>query len=88
MKIDIYKRLLLILLPLTLLFAGCCRIFHSLDAVPYRVVTEVRVTYKNGTLENHRQFFQCCCKTFAIYGESPCLCNKRYAHTRKRIFEQ
>lgn len=58
MKMDIRKKLFLILLPLALLFAGCCRIFHSPDDVPYRVVTEVRVTYKNGTLENHRQFFQ------------------------------
>lgn len=55
---DSYRKIFIWLLPLFLLMTGCCRIFRSRDAVPYRVVTEVRVTYKNGTLENHRQFFQ------------------------------
>ena len=54
---DGYRKIFIWLLPLLLLLTGCCRIFRSPETVPYRVVTEVRVTYKNGTLESQRQFF-------------------------------
>ncbi len=55
---DDFRKIFIWLLPLFLLLNGCCRIFHSPDDAPYRVVTQVHIHYKNGTLENHRQFFR------------------------------
>ena len=53
-----FKKYFIWLLPLLLSLTGCCRIFRSPDTVPYRVVTEVRIAYKNGTLNSQRQFFR------------------------------
>lgn len=36
---------------------GCCPL-DAPDAVPYRVVTQVDVTYENGSMQLHRQFFR------------------------------
>lgn len=55
---DDFRKIFIWLLPLFLLLNGCCRIFHSPDDVPYRVVTQVQIRYQNGTLESQRQFFQ------------------------------
>lgn len=55
---GVFRRIFILLLPLLLLLTGCCRIFRSPDAAPYRVVTQVQIRYQNGTLQSHRQFFR------------------------------
>lgn len=55
---DGFRKIFIWLLPLFLLFNGCCRIFRSPDAVPYRVVTQVRIVYKNESLETQRNFYR------------------------------
>ena len=50
------KNFFLFLLP-GIFFTGCCPL-DSPDFVPYRVVTQVDVTYENGAMQLHRQFFQ------------------------------
>ena len=59
MKIGLTKKFcvcsMLFLLPF---LAGCCRILQEKDRTPYRIITQVHVDYKNGTLETQQQFFQ------------------------------
>ena len=51
-----FKHFLLLWLLLPLL-VGCCPIDEP-DSAPYRVVTQIDVTYENGSIRLHRQFFQ------------------------------
>ena len=56
MKFDFWKKICICILPLML--AGCCRIFWHKDREPYRVVTQVRIVYKNGDLQTQRDFYE------------------------------
>ena len=55
---GVFKRIFVLFLPLLFLLTGCCRIFHSPDTVPYRVVTQVQIRYQNGKVQSQRQFFR------------------------------
>ena len=46
------------LLAIFSLISGCCRILHNEKSAPYRVVTQIHVTYENGALETQRQISQ------------------------------
>lgn len=58
MKFDFFKKLFVGILPLFLVLTGCCRILWHKDRAPYRVVTQVRIVYRNDTLESSRDFYQ------------------------------
>ena len=55
-----YLRLKIIyaILPLLLLFSGCCPILRQHDDAAYRVVTQVRILYQHGNMETQRDFFR------------------------------
>ncbi len=59
MKIGLLKKICLCTISLFLLFlSGCCPILQEHDREPYRIITQVNVTYRNGALETQRQFFE------------------------------
>ena len=60
MKYGFFRKLFFWSIPLAviILLSGCCRILSSRKATPYRVVTQIRVAYENGSLETQRQVFQ------------------------------
>ena len=58
MHFVLIKRLFLGILPLAFLLSGCCPISREHDNAPYRVVTQIEVTYQNGSVEKQQQFFQ------------------------------
>lgn len=52
MKFDFLKKICIFILPLIL--AGC---WHK-NPKPYRVITQVRIVYENGTLQTQRDFYK------------------------------
>lgn len=56
MKFGFCKKICILILPLML--AGCCRIFEHKDRAPYRVITQVRIVYRNENLETQRDFYE------------------------------
>ncbi len=58
MKFDSIKKICICILPLLVLLTGCCNILWQNNSPPYRIVTQVRIVYKNESIETGRDFYQ------------------------------
>lgn len=58
MRFVFIRRLLASSFFLIFLLTGCCPITQEHSDVPYRVVTQIEVTYENGSVRKQQHFFQ------------------------------
>lgn len=58
MKFDSFKKICICILPLAVFLTGCCRILWQKDPVPYRIVSQVHIVYKNESMEVGRDFYR------------------------------
>lgn len=54
----LFRKLLPVFISLFFLLAGCCPVSPEQEGAAYRVVTQVEVTYENGSVQKQQTFFR------------------------------